>query len=162
MGKYGFSAQNYATTTALRTVILLSAGTTLGRSAEIIEVIMTGGRGSGPQDIMHDAVGNFCTMATTGTAGSAPVAVPLDPLNGNASKTGAAGAQIAFTAEPSVYDTVNPLLYGFNQRGGMRFSVPQGEGMKIFSQATGKMAFGMQVISSVAGNVNANYMYWEP
>jgi hypothetical protein len=36
------------------------------------------------------------------------------------------------TAEPTTYATVFPVLSAFNQRGGMRWGVPRGEG--VFNQ----------------------------
>jgi hypothetical protein len=51
-------------------------------------------------------------------------------------------------------------VIGFNQRGGNRWGVPQGEGIKINNAFTEK-ALGWRVISSAAGKVDANVHFWE-
>ena len=69
-------------------------------------------------------------------------------------------AGIAYTAEPTNINTVALLQFGFNQRGGMRWAVPQGEGIKCMNSFTEK-GLVWTVVSSAAGVVDANMHWWE-
>ena len=70
-------------------------------------------------------------------------------------------ATILYTAQPTVIDTVHDVMFGFNQRGGMRWAVPKGDGIFVNGDET-KLAYIWQVISSAAGKVDANMHWWEP
>jgi hypothetical protein len=56
---------------------------------------------------------------------------------------------------------VFPIQWGFNQRGGMRWGVPQGEGLVIQNQDTERGAC-FQVVSSAVGAVDGHLHHWEP
>lgn len=158
MPKYGMSAPAYTTTTSLTTVLYLHANAA-GEKAEIVECIMTGSGSTAAADTMHRAQGLHSTAGTAGTAGSTPVPQPFGGSGSALAANCLAGA--AYSAEPTTYSTaVSPLIFGFNQRGGMRFAVPQGEGVPINNAFTEK-AFGWRVISSAAGAVDATVHFWE-
>ena len=70
------------------------------------------------------------------------------------------GAKVLYTAQPTVIDTVHEVSFGFNQRGGMRWAVPKGEGIEVNGDES-KLAYIWEVISSAAGKVNANVQWWE-
>ena len=155
MNKYGVDATNFTTpTTTPDTVISIEAGAS--EMAEIVELIMTGSGTAAPADVQHHAAGYFCDFATQGTPGSTPTAEPM----GN---TGTASmiADIEYTAEPTNINTVAPVSFGFNQRGGMRWAVPKGEGLWVLGGAT-EDGFVWTVVSSTAGAIDAAMHWWEP
>lgn len=158
MPKYGFSAPAYTTTTGLTTVLYLHANAA-GEKAEIVECIMTGSGTTAAADTQHRAQALHSTGATAGTAGSTPVPQQFGGSGSSVAANCLAGA--AYSAEPTVYSTaISPLIFGFNQRGGMRYAVPQGEGLSINNAFTEK-ALGWRVISSVAGVIDATVHFWE-
>jgi len=158
MAKYGFSAAAFTTSTSSTTVLYLHANAA-GEQAEVVEMIMSGSGSTAAADTQHRATALHSTGATAGTAGSTPVP---NQIGGSGSASAAlclAGA--AYSAEPTVYSTATPvLMFGFNQRGGQRWAVPQGEGIRINNAFTEK-AVGWRVVSSAAGSVDANLQFWE-
>ena len=155
MAKFGIFADGFATTTAAKTAIGLHANGT-GELFELIEVLMTGSGVATAADRQHRAQVAKCTFATAGT-GTVTTAEPFDDK-------AAASAILAtreFSAEPTTVGTVFPILFGFNQRGGMRWAVPQGEGIKVYNPNTNK-GLVFQVLSDAAGAVDSHAHYWEP
>ena len=68
-----------------------------------------------------------------------------------------------YTTEPTTITTANsghPVSFGFNQRGGMRWAVPQGEGVKYSFSGTEKL-WTVQVLSSAAGTVTGTAHFWQ-
>jgi hypothetical protein len=154
MAKYGIYFDAYATTTSAKSAIGLHANGT-GEWYEFVEGIMTGSGSATAADRQHRARVAKCTFATAGT-GTVITAEPMDDF-GRASLILATGE---FSAEPTVVGTVFPVLWGFNQRGGMRWAVPQGEGVKVYNANTNK-GLVFQVLSDAAGEVDGSTMWWE-
>ncbi len=154
MGKYGMDAKDHVTATSLLGAIGLVAGA--GERAEIVEMIMTGSGVTAAADTQHSARGARMTQAGAGTK------TDTTPAKHNeASAAATLLAAILYTAQPTVIDTVHEVLFGFNQRGGMRWAVPKGEGIEVNGDET-KLAYIWEVISSAAGKVDANTQWWEP
>jgi len=155
MPKYGEQLSAFATTTAQKTALRLIAVS--NRRCEIVEAIMTGGGSVTPADIGHDA--NLVYIGTPAIDGVATNITPVPFVKSSAAATGSVASN--FTVEPTTYDTVFPVFFGFNQRGGQRFSVPQGEGIKVDSGTAAGTRIGFRVISSAVGTVNASMNHWE-
>jgi hypothetical protein len=155
MAKYGGNVLAFATTTAQKTAIKLFSVTKF--PFEIVEVGMYGAGSVAPADIQHQASLQFLTAATAGTPTSTPTATAFSQrAPANTSTLG-----INYSAEPTVYlANAFPLQFSFNQRGGMRWAVPQGEGlMDTFEQTN--MHAGFRVLSSAVGTVDAMIAWWE-
>lgn len=156
MPKYSISVLNAAGSTgAKKTLIGMDANAT-GENAEIVECIMTGSGAAAVADNPHQAGGFMCTMAATGTS----TAVVPEPFN-QAAPASSILTGVNYSAEPTAYSAVASVLFGFNQRGGMRYAVPQGEGVRLQNQ-TEDSGFGWTVLSgTAAGGLDANVHYWE-
>ena len=153
MGKYSVDAKDHTTDTALLTALAITAAA--GEEAEIVELIMSGSGSSAAADTQHSARGAKSTNAGAGTSTGATA----QKFN-EASAAATMATTILYTVQPSVIDTVHEVLFGFNQRGGMRWAVPQGEGIKVRGDET-KLSYVWEVISSAAGKVDANAHWWE-
>ena len=154
MPKYGGSTQAFATTTANKTAIKLFSVTKF--PFEIVEVGMYGAGSVAPADIQHQVSLGFLTGATAGTPGSTPTPEKASQRSAAASST----LGVAYSVEPTAYNAVTPVQFSFNQRGGMRWAVPQGEGlMDTFEQTA--MHAGLRVLSSAVGTVDAMLLWWE-
>jgi len=127
---------------------------TAGKIAEITEIITTGAGNVAPADRMHRCYGGYSD--TTAGSGTTPTITAWGQPQTASALTAIVAASVALT----VLDTAYPIIYGFNQRGGMRFSVPQGEGLTIAGGAT-KNRFVTQIISDAAGNVDQMMAWWE-
>ena len=155
MSKYGVHFAAFATTTAIKTAATAVPAAT-NVMAEIVEAIMTGDGATAPADVEHQASLAKTTVATAGTA-TTVVAEPFDDA-ANAART---ITKVKYSAEGTVVGTVFPVAFGFNQRGGMRWSVPRGEGVFVYQPLTNK-GLAFLVISSVAGAVEGSLALWEP
>ena len=154
MGKFSLDAKDHTTSTGLLTAcsIVYAAG----EAGEVVELMMTGSGVTAPADVQHDARGSHSTNATAGTS-TAQTPNQFDDRSAASTATGA----VLFTAQPTVLDTVHDVAFGFNQRGGMRWAVPRGEGVKVNGDDA-KLAYRWSVISSTAGKVNGSMHWWEP
>jgi hypothetical protein len=157
MPKYGISHPAFVTTTALKSVLGAYMLTTLTMDVEIVEVVATGAGATAAADTQHRAQLMPFTFGATG------VSTSITPINFN-SRAGAAlgnyGAN--YTTEPTATAVTVPLQFGFNQRGGMRWAVPQGEGAKYSSDATTThRGATIQIISAVAGVIDGNMHFWQ-
>jgi hypothetical protein len=152
MGKYGCFFNAFATTTSAKTAVGLHANG-VGEWFELVEVLMTGSGSAAAADRQHRAQLAKCTFATAGT-GTTITAEPFDDFS-NAGRILAVGE---FSAEPTVVGSVFPILYGFNQRGGMRWAVPRGEGIQVYNANTNK-GIVFQVLSDAAGEVDG-HVHW--
>jgi hypothetical protein len=155
MGKYfvGFSA--FGTTTANKTSTKI-----IGASAKKFEAIEHEASGAGtvsPADVQHQAKAAFLSNAGAGTPGASPTPEKMD----QASNASLLTAGVSYSAEPTTYNTNVFTLFSFNQRGGMRWSVPRGEGFMSDGGQTG-LSFASLIISSTAGSVDGQTMWWEP
>src|SRR5271169_1416505 len=154
MPKFGGSTQAFATTTALKTAIKLFSVTK--KPFEVVEVGAYGAGSVAPADIQHQFSVGFLTAATAGTPGATPTPELFSQRSAAASST----LGTAYSAEPTVYNAVTPLAFAFNQRGGMRWAVPQGEGlMDTFEQTA--LHVGARVLSSAVGTIDAMITWWE-
>ncbi len=153
MAKYGIRFQAFPTTTALKSAARLAPAA--GSPIEVVYLSLTGAGSVAPADIMHE--GSLDGLDGT-TAGTLTVQTPerMSPGNGAA----ACGAGVNATAEPTVYRTVDPILAGFNQRSGMVWGVPRGEGF-IAGASQSVTNCGVRVRSNAAGAVDFNLHFWE-
>lgn len=155
MPKFGVSWGDFATTTSVITMLKLVTATKV--PVEIVELAMYGGGTTAPADIQHTATFAYVSAAGAGTG----TASPPTPEK-FAQSSAASGSTILWkmTVEPTTYATVFPVLSAFNQRGGMRWAVPQGEGLKNQFENT-NMHCGWRAQSSTAGAVTGHMHWWE-
>lgn len=155
MGQYWVGFSDFTTSTSNKT-----AAKVIGASAkrfEVNEIIMTGSGITAPADTQHSCKAAFLSNATTGTAGASPTPSKKDQA-ANASQL---SAGTAYSAEPTTYETNVFVLFGFNQRGGMRWAVPEGSGYKS-DGGQSSLSFASLVISSQAGKVDGAMSWIEP
>lgn len=154
MGKFGVFFDAYATTTGAKSAVGLHANGT-GEWFELVEALMTGSGSATAADRQHRARLAKCTFGTAGT-GTVITAEPLDDF----AQAGRVLATGEFSAEPTTVGTVYPIMFGFNQRGGMRWAVPRGEGVFAYNPNTNKGVV-WQVLSDAAGEVDGHVHWWE-
>lgn len=155
MPKFGVSLASFATTTAVKTALKLVTATKV--PIEIVELHGYGGGLVAPADIQHQMTGAYVSAAVAGTGTAAP---PTPEKFAQSSAASGSTILWAMTAEPTTYATVFPVLISFNQRGGMRFAVPQGEGLKNQFEST-NMHFGWRIQSSAVGTIDGAMHWWE-
>jgi hypothetical protein len=155
MAKYGVSFGAFTTSTSILTALKLV--TIAAKPYEVVEAGMYGAGSVAPADIQHECTGAFVSAAGAGT-GTASPPTP-EPM---AKSSAAASCSILWkmSAEPTTYATVFPVLFSFNQRGGMRWAVPQGEGLANQFENS-QMHFGLRVRSNAAGSVDGMINWWE-
>ncbi len=155
MPKYGISTNDFTTSTTILTVLGVSPNAT-GEQAEVVELIMTGSGTTAAADTQHRATAQPATFAATGVSTSL---TPQPFLDASVAALCTAGG--AYSTEPTSYaSTLGLLVFGFNQRGGMRWAVPQGEGVRLNNAWTNKF-LGWRVTSSAAGKADATMHFWE-
>jgi hypothetical protein len=155
MGKYSLHSDNFTTPTGTAdTAISIEMGAS--ERAEIVELIMTGAGATAAADTQHSAAGYYCDFTGAGTAGSSPTP---EVLTQGGPAAGAAG-DIEYTVEPTNINTVAAVFFGFNQRGGMRWAVPRGEGVRVQGGLT-EDGFCWTVVSQAAGAVDSMMHWWE-
>lgn len=156
MGKYGVDAQDHTThaSSIFPAIALIAAA---GERAELVELIMAGSGQTAPADTQHTAMLAKMDNAVGGTFTGPVTAEKFNEASAVASLT----VNNLYTVVPTAVNTVYPVSFGFNQRGGMRWAVPKGEGIDINGDET-ELALCWQVISSQAGKVDANVQWWEP
>lgn len=155
MAKYGVSFSAFATTTGVTTALKLV--TIAAKPYEIVELSGFGGGTVAPADIQHEMTLAAVTAAGAGTgAASPPTPEPMQKSSAAASAT----ILWKMTAEPTTYATVFPVLINFNQRGGMRWAVPQGEGFYNQFENT-QMHAGWRISSSAVGTIGGMMNWWE-
>lgn len=155
MGKFGAHAQDHVTAngTIYPAIGLVAAA---GERGEVVELIMTGGGVVAAADTQHTA------MAARMDGNAAGTKTDQTPEQfEEASAVATLLASTLYTAVPTNVELVYLVNFGFNQRGGMRWAVPKGEGININGDET-ELALAWQVESSVAGRVDANAHWWEP
>lgn len=153
MAKYAVRFAAFVTAATLKTAIRLAP--VAGNPIEIVYVSLTGAGSVAPADIMHEGSLAGLSGATAGTL-TAQTPERISPGNGASAVTAGVNA----SAEPTTYDVVDALLQGFNQRSGMVWGVPRGEGFIVGdSQSTSNA--GARVRSNAAGAVDSNAHWWE-
>lgn len=146
---------SFATTTGAKTAAALHANAA-GELFELVEAIMTGDGSAAAADRQHRAQIAKWTAAAAGT-GTTVTAEPFDDF----ARAGQVLAVAEFSAEPTAVGSVFPVLWGFNQRGGMRWAVPRGDGITVYNSNTNKGAV-LQVLSDAAGAVDGAINWFEP
>lgn len=154
MPKYGITTADFTTSTSVLTVLGMFWNAT-GEQGEVVELIMTGSGTTAAADTQHRAVGAHCTFGATGVS---TTLTPEPFLDGSLAANGSCGG--AYSTQPTTISSQPHLIFGFNQRGGMRWAVPQGEGMRCNNAFTDKGVV-WNVISSAAGKVDASAHFWE-
>ena len=153
MPKFGVDTADFTSPiTTADTAISITMGA--AARAEVVELTMTGSGTTAAADTQHRASSRFCDFTTAGTPGASPTPELFD----SGVAAAAAAADTAYTAEPTNINTVSHVAFGFNQRGGMRWAVPKGEGVSVQGGLTEDGLIFM-VVSSAAGKVDA-YMHW--
>lgn len=156
MGKYAVNFLDHTTSTSATTAAALIFAA--GEMGEVVEFVMTGSGTTTAADTQHTALGAFFDNTCTGTY-TARTAQPLNPIM-NASK---ATSRVNYSSEPLAFDANEYVLtFGFNQRGGMRWAVPLGEGIVIHGDTAADDAFAAQVDSVAAGKVDGMLQWNEP
>lgn len=157
MAKYGAHVANFTSPiTTADTAIAVSPDAT-GERAEVVYLSMTGSGTATAADRQHRA---NLVMSTNGLGTSVSTAVTPEQFN-QASRAATALCCTAFTTEPAVLGAVALVSFGFNQRGGMPWGVPQGEGIVIDNNQT-ERSVAWTVVSDAAGAIDANMHWWEP
>lgn len=155
MGKYTSNFVNFTTATTSKTGVSVDADGA-GELGEIVECMMTGSGSVAAADRQHRASLDPCTFATAGT-GTAQTPQPFKQIT----QAALLASSTAYSAEPSVIaNTSGMVVFGFNQRGGMRWAVPQGEGVWC-SNATEESGMAWRVISDAAGATDGYLHWWE-
>ena len=154
MGKFAISVAAFTTSTSLTTAMCVGPNAA-GETGEAVEVVMTGSGTTTAADTQHRCNTSMLTLATTGVS---TTATPEPFHQGARASQFIAGS--TFTTEPTVYSGQPSILFGFNQRGGMRWAVPQGEGL-IMIGGFDDEGVGVRTISAAAGAVDGHLHYWE-
>ena len=156
MPKYSIMFANQTSSTAAKTVLAAYMLTDATRNMEVVEVICTGSGSVAAADIQSRCDLAGCTFAATGVSTSI-TPIPFNPTGPAA--LGNYGTNES--TEPTAYSAVRPVSFGFNQRGGMRWAVPQGEGFRAANYGTTEKGCGVLTIASAAGNLDANMHFWQ-
>jgi hypothetical protein len=151
--KYGFYFDDFTTATSVKTAAALHPDAA-GECAECTEANMFGSGISAAADTMHTA---RLVRSTNGTNGTATSQTP-EKFDGN-DQASAITCRVEFSVEPATLATIYPVLYGFNQRSGMRWAVPKGEGLWCRNSDT-NLRLLLQVISSAAGKVDGGMIFF--
>ena len=156
MPKYGANFDDFATTTAT-VITMLKLVSVTKFPVEIVELAMYGGGLTAPADIQHTATFAFVSAAGAGTGTASP---PTPERFKQMSLASSSTMLWKMTAEPTTYASFFPVVSAFNQRGGMRWAVPQGEGLgNTFEQTN--MHSGWRARSSAVGTVTGHMHWWE-
>lgn len=154
MGKYSAHFSAFATTTAVKTALTLVPAAT-NVLCELVDAIMTGDGSTAAADIQHEC---HVAKTTVGAAGTATT-ITAEP-NDDASNAARTVTKVKYSAEGTTIGSVFLVNFGFNQRGGMRWAVPRGEGIFAYQPLTNK-GLAMCVISSAVGTVQGQGSFWE-
>jgi hypothetical protein len=157
MPKYSVMFASQTTSTSIKSVIACYMVTDSTRQAEIVECIWTGSGSVAAADIQHRG-----SLAGDSFASNTGVSTTITPVPWNPAASAAIGNYgVNHSTNPGGANAVQAVTVGFNQRGGMRWAVPQGEGYKITNAGTTDKGATMGTISSAAGNVDANLHFWQ-
>lgn len=156
MPKYGAHTANMTSPITTADTVLAVTANAAGEEGEVVYLSMTGSGTATAADRQHRAL-------LFQNASDVPgVSTAITPV---AFHQGSAVAEMecsgTFTTEPSALGTVALVAFGFNQRGGMPWGVPQGEGVYVRNNQTNQGVV-WAVVSDAAGAVDANLHWWEP
>jgi hypothetical protein len=155
MSKYGIAFANQTSSTANKSILGAYMLTTATCFGEIVEVCVTGSGSVAAADIQSRAQLVGVTFAATGVSTSI---TPVAFANGATAAVGNYGSN--YSTEPTATSAVVPVMFGFNQRGGLRWAVPQGEGYKMKADGGTEHGATIQTIASAAGNLDAYMHFW--
>ena len=155
MPKFSIMKAAYTTSTTNLSVLGAYMVTTATCFGEIVEVICTGSGSVAAADIQQRAC---LTGVTFGATGASSSITPIPFANGGTAAVGNYGT--TYTTEPTTTSAVNAVTFGYNQRGGMRWAVPQGEGYKIRADGGTERGAVVMIISSAAGTADATMNFW--
>lgn len=156
MAKFLFGISNWPTSSTTVKTLMKVAGQS-GKFFEVVWIYTGGAPAIAPQDFAYQAQVGWVSNATIGTPSS--VTIPIK-VNGYAGPSSVISCGIGYTAEPTTYDAFVVPLFGHNNRGGMLFQVPRGEGFQ--TDPASAMGFGVRTICNTAGNMDGSLMYHEP
>jgi hypothetical protein len=156
MGKYSVETESFATTTGDTVCISVNADTA-GDSGECVEAIMTGSNAAAA-DIQHRATLTRSDATVIAAGGTAATPEPFNPKSAASGMTVQEGT---LNTEPTVKGVPN-VAFGFNQRGGMRWAVPRGEGVFFANEDANDETLNLTVDSSAVGGIDGNIHWWEP
>lgn len=154
--QFGTGIAAFATAASAKTALRIASAA--GVPVEIVEVRMTGAGSVAPADVQHICELRGLTGAGAGTLTAVTAGVDQRMYGGSANFRSTVG--INASAEPTTYAAQSPCAFGFNQRGGDRWGVPQGEGYK-YQNADTNLNAGVRVTSSTAGAIDGNGHFWE-
>ncbi len=158
MGKYAASVGDATTSTTIGAMIAFT--TVADQQAEFVEMSMTGSGITAAADTQHSATWDFTDGGTPATD-TAQTPIAFNQLS-NVSKFTSVVCNVApITAEPATIIAPPPVRYGFNQRGGMRWAVPRGEGV-FLDNAHANEDGAFRVDSVAAGKIDTHVHWWEP
>ena len=155
MAKYAISFANQTSSTSNKSILGAYMVTTATCFGEIVEVIVTGSGSAAAADIQSRAQ---LVGVTFGATGVSTTITPVPFVTGTTAAVGNYGSN--YSTEPTTTSTVVPVMFGFNQRGGMRWAVPQGEGFKIRADGGTERGATIQTLASAAGNLDATMHFW--
>ena len=153
--KYGMYADNFASATTAKTAALVWPDGA-AETVEFVELTMTGTGQAAVADTPHTARFVRCSAGSVGTAGAAQTPEPFEGTRASLSS-----CSIEYSNEPTTKATVYPVHFGFNSRGGLRWSVPKGEGVVCRGSDTNIKGI-WEVIAQAAGAIDANVHFYEP
>ena len=154
MPKFGAHASNFVTTTGVKTALM--AWALSNRRAEIIELLMTGSGLAAVADTPHQATAAFASTTLVGVG----TTITAEKMDGQGAAAIGTCITSAFSSEPTTYASVFSVAFGFNTRGGNKFSVPQGEGLKVDSGASNNR-LGWRAQGQAPGAIDAQLQGWE-
>lgn len=150
-----FAANIGSMTTAATVDGAIGWTTAVTERGEFVEFIMTGSGSDAAADTQHTATVDF-SEGTGAIAGTAQTAQLFD----QGSAVGTLEVEVTILTEGTTIQTPSVLMFGFNQRGGMRWAVPRGEGVWLSGdEANEDLEF--RVVSSAAGLIDATAHWWE-
>ncbi len=154
MPKFGAGISDLTTATSVDGAIAWT--TAAGERGEFIELIGTGSGVTAAADTQHRATFDFSD------GGTLAIGTGQTPMKFNQNSAVAKlETEVTITTEQATIQTPPAVDFSFNQRGGMRWAVPRGEGVFLeFDNANEDASF--RVISSAIGKVSMSAHWWEP
>ena len=155
MPKFAAVATDFTTPITTPDTAIMIQPDAAGETGEVIECLMTGSGLTAAADTQHTAQLQF----SDGTGNGTGTAQTPQPLN-QGSAVSEVTVTVEHTAEPSTISAVAAVLFGFNQRGGMRWAVPRGEGVFFDNSETNEDLI-WTVVAVAAGKIDAMVHWWE-
>ena len=154
MPKFAAAVQGMATSTSVKGALAWT--TAVLEDMEIIELIMTGAGATAAADTQHQADLSL-SSGTTEAIGTGITATKFDERSAVSKMT----VEHSLSTEQAVLIAPPLVAFGFNQRGGMRWAVPRGEGVWVRGNDTNE-DISFRVDSTAVGAIDACSHWWEP